>query len=91
MIYVQAFGDAQAGFSEKEKQELLKAALKKATERLKKGQRALQHLQPPGHSINIINTVAVPNVSRQYLRRVLLDDPDLNQVGLAAEMVTSIS
>ena len=77
---VQAFGDSQDHFDDTEKLRCLQRVLQKAIKTLRKGQRALRCLQPPGQPLGITNSLALPNTTRAFFTRALQDNPALREV-----------
>ena len=77
---VQAVGDIPNHFDDTEKLRCLQRVLQKAIKTLRKGQRALRCLQPPGQPLCITNSLALPNTTRAFFTRVLQDNPALREV-----------
>ncbi|KAL8585748.1 hypothetical protein ACOMHN_040530 [Nucella lapillus] len=78
-LEIKAFGDVQEDMTDEEKMPMMKDVFQKAVKPLQKGRRALQCLQPPGERVGIVNTLALPNVTRDFLRRALHMYPDMRQ------------
>ena len=77
---LQSVGYAQDNPTEEKMREGLLKAIDKAVKSLKKGVKVLQYLQPNGQRVSITSTLALPNIQRAFLRRVLQDSPEVKQV-----------
>lgn len=79
-IEVKATGDFPTHVTEEDRMKaFVKVLREKAEKTLRKGRQALSHMQPKGDTINIISTLALPNTSREFLKRALAENPQLHK------------
>ncbi|KAK7115470.1 uncharacterized protein [Littorina saxatilis] len=79
-IEVKAFGDAQDHLSpEKMSECFLKRLKENAVKRLEKGRKVLECLQIDGQYINIVSTLGLPNITRNYLKHALQKNKTLRE------------